>query len=228
MVGHHGLWGKRIYFEPSVAVPLLIAGPGIASGQRWSHPVSLLDLFPTACGLAGLPIPAGLDGVDQSAALRSPTTAQPIREYAPSSYYDYGIRINHRRNPDPSPNRAMRLVRTHDWKLVQVERGQEFLFNLAEDPAERVNRLNDPSCATIVGAMRAMLARGFDWESAHRQLEADRRRVPEFLSGQRPSMPNQYTLRDGRVCDAETGLYDARWLYIPKEATGGIIPQMLG
>ena len=228
MTARHGLWGKRIYFEPSVAVPLLISGPGVVSGQRWPHPVSLLDLFPTACGLAGLPIPPDLDGLDQSTALRSPATAQPIREYAPSSYYDYGIRINHRRNLEPTPNRAMRLVRTSDWKLVQVERGQELLFNLTEDPDERINRLNDPSCSTILNALRAMLAKDFSWEAAHRQLEADRLRVPEFLSGQRPSMPNQYTLRDGRVCDAETGLYDVRWLHIPKEATGGIIPQMLG
>ena len=228
MTARHGLWGKRVYFEPSVAVPLLIAGPGIAAGQIWPNPVSLLDLFPTACGLGGLPVPPDLDGMDQSAALRNPATAQPVREYAPSSYYDYGIRINHRRNPEISPNRAMRLVRTRDWKLVHIERGQELLFNLTEDPDERINRLNDPSCADILHAMRAMLAKSFDWEAAHRQLEADRLRVPEFLSGQRPSMPNQYTLRDGRICDAETGLYEVRWLYIPKEATGGIIPQMLG
>jgi choline-sulfatase len=228
MTARHGLWGKRVYFEQSVAVPLLIAGPGIATGQVWPNPVSLLDLFPTACGLANLPVPPDLDGVDQSAAFRNPATAKPVREYAPSSYFDYGIRINHRRNPEISPNRAMRLVRTRDWKLVHVERGQELLFNLTEDPDEHINRVNDPTCADILNAMRAMLAQGFDWEAAHRQLEADRLRVPEFLSGQRPSMPNQYTLRDGRIFDAETGLYEVRWLNIPKEATGGIIPQMLG
>lgn len=228
MTARHGLWGKRVYYEQSVAVPLLIAGPGIAEGQRWHNPVSLLDLFPTTCGLAGLPVPDGLDGVDQSTTLRNPSAASPTREFAPSSYYDYGIRINHRRNPDSAPHRAMRLVRTRDWKLVQVERGAELLFNLGEDPEERINRADDPQCAQTLQAMRAMLARGFTWDEVHRQLEADRRRVPEFLSGRRPSMPNQYTLRDGRVCDAETGLYEARWLYIPKEATGGIIPQMTG
>jgi len=35
-------------------------------------------------------------------------------------------------------------------------------------------------------------------------------------------------LRDGRVFDAEESLYGARWLYVPPEATGGIIPQQFG
>jgi choline-sulfatase len=229
MAARHGLWGKRVYFDPSVTVPLLISGPGIKPGRHeWDGPVSLMDLFPTTCALAGLPVPAGLDGVDQSAALRSPGETAPPRPFAPSSYFNYGIRINHRRNPDTAPQQAMRLVRTRDWKYVQVERGDELLFNLREDPDERVNLAADPAQADRVRDMRAMLETGFSWPEAHRQLEADRQRVPEFLSGQRPSMPNQYTLRDGRVCDAETGLYDARWLYIPPEATGGIIPQMRG
>ena len=58
MIGHHGIWGKIVYYEPSVGVPLLMTGPGIRAGHhRVAHPVSLLDLFPTTCGLAGLPIP---------------------------------------------------------------------------------------------------------------------------------------------------------------------------
>jgi choline-sulfatase len=229
MAGLHGLWGKRVYYEPSVAVPLLFTGPGIKPGRHvWRDPVSLMDLFPTTCALAGLPVPAGLDGIDQSAALRSPAEATAPREFAPSSYYNYGIRINHRRNPDTAPQRAMRLVRTRDWKYVQVERGDELLFNLKDDPFENANVVRDPAHGGLVASLRAMLEKDFSWESAHRQLEADRLRVPQYLSGRRPSMPNQYTLRDGRVCDAETGLYDARWLYIPPEATGGIIPQMEG
>ena len=229
MVGRHGLWGKRVYFEQSVAVPLLISGPGVKPGRHvWHDPVSLLDLFPTTCALAGLPIPAGLDGIDQSPALREPEGTAAPRLFASSSYYDYGIRINRVRSADQAPARAMRLVRTRDWKYVQVEKGGELLFNLLEDPNERVNRVAEPAQAARVNAMRSMLEKDFSWEAAHQQLEADRLRVPEFLSGQRPSTPNQYTLRDGRVCDAETGLYDARWLYIPPEATGGIIPQMKG
>lgn len=39
---------------------------------------------------------------------------------------------------------------------------------------------------------------------------------------------NLATLPDGRVFDAEKCLYDARWLTVPPNCTGGIIPQMFG
>lgn len=229
MIGRHGLWGKRVYYEESVAVPLPISGPGIKPGaHRWEKPVSLMDLFPTTCALAGIPIPAGLDGVDQSKALTTLDPECTPREFAPCSYYNYGIRINHQQNSDDAPMNAMRMVRTQDWKYVQMEKGRELLFHLKEDPGELHNRVDDPAQSERVQAMRTMLETNFSWDQAHLQLEADRLRVPEYLSGQRPSMPNQYTLRDGRVCDAESGLYEARWLHIPPEVTGGIIPQMKG
>ena len=73
MGGSHGLWQKSVYYEESMGVPLLMTGPGIQPGHsRVSGIVSLMDLFPTCCKLAGLPIPQGLDGVDFSPLLRDP------------------------------------------------------------------------------------------------------------------------------------------------------------
>jgi len=229
MAGRHGLWGKKVYYDESVTVPLLVSGPGVKPGQHiWNEPVSLMDLFPTTCALCGIPVPEDLDGIDQSGVFESLTAADAPRVFAPSSFYAYGTRINANTCPDDAPQRAMRLVRTKDWKYVEVERGSKRLFNLQRDPDENNNLADHPEQADRVETMRAMLEEGFDWDQVHRQLVTDRERVPELLSGQRPSTPNQYTLRDGRVCDAETGLYDVRWLCIPPEATGGIIPQMEG
>ena len=46
MLGQHGLWGKAVYYEPAVAVPMLITGPGVKPGHaRVTHPVSLLEAF---------------------------------------------------------------------------------------------------------------------------------------------------------------------------------------
>ena len=60
------------------------------------------------------------------------------------------------------------------------------------------------------------------------QLQADRERLPELVSGIKPTTPNQYQLPDGRVFDAEPSLYEARWLPVDDKATGGIIPQQFG
>jgi hypothetical protein len=76
--------------------------------------------------------------------------------------------------------------------------------------------------------MRAWLYQNFSWAEVHAQLATDRERVPGYLSGQRPTTPNQYMLPDGRIFDAEQALYEARWLAIPPGTTGGIIPQQFG
>ena len=239
MLGSHGCWGKQIYYDPSMGVPLLMSGPGIPEGSRLPQIVSLMDLFPTTCSLAGLPVPDGLDGVDFSGILSGGAAGttesadaahapKAPREYAPSAYYAYGVRINFNTRSEEEPHGAWRVVRTQEWKYVEVEGGSSLLFDLAGDPDERVNLAGQEHQKARCSNMRKMLFHDFSWEEVHRQLAADRARVPEFLSGNMPGTPNQYMLPDGRVFDAEGGLYGARWLAIPQGTTGGIIPQMFG
>ena len=232
MAGQHGLWGKSVYYDPSIGVPLLITGPGIAEGHHLvEHPISLLDLFPTTCALAGLPIPDGLDGVDFSQVLTAPDSAPAPQETVASANYVYGVIAKNQRNPptpDDAPYAAWRLVRDRRWKYVDVEGGEPLLFDLENDPEEMVNLADRPEHAQRCQTMREALFDGFNWKQVHTQLSADRERRLQFMSGQRPSTPNQYMLEDGRVFDAEGDLYGARWLYIPDEASGGIIPQQFG
>ena len=66
MLGEHGLWFKKHFFDHCARVPLIVYGP------NWVHPsshpdnVSLVDLVPTLCELAGLDAarhaPEPLDG----------------------------------------------------------------------------------------------------------------------------------------------------------------------
>ncbi|MFP4383952.1 MAG: sulfatase-like hydrolase/transferase [Spirochaetia bacterium] len=238
MLGSHGLWAKAVYYENAVKIPLLISGPDIAAqGTSLQDPVSLTDIFPTLCGLTGLPVPPGLDGNDFSLRLKAPGTAEPVREYCESMFFKYGTRIvggnlrDYRdRDGELTPGAAMRLLRSPEWKYVSIEGAEPLLFNLTEDPGETVNLSGDPRFAEIEKTMAAELESRITWEEIHRRLKADKERVPEFLSGQKPSTPNQYMLPDGRIFDAEKALYDSRWLFFdPRDARGGgIIPQMFG
>jgi arylsulfatase A-like enzyme len=54
MLGDHGQWDKQVPHRSSTAVPLVIAGPGVAPGRRERALVSLIDLNPTFLELAGL------------------------------------------------------------------------------------------------------------------------------------------------------------------------------
>ena len=61
MLGDHGHWGKGVPYHPSVGVPLIVAGPGVVTGQAVGAPTTTLDLTATFLELAGLDIPGDMD-----------------------------------------------------------------------------------------------------------------------------------------------------------------------
>lgn len=64
-LGEKKLYQKFALWERALRVPLIICGPGIEPQVQYK-PVSLLDIYPTVCGLAGLPVPNWCDGRDIS------------------------------------------------------------------------------------------------------------------------------------------------------------------
>ena len=229
MAGSRRCWGKMQYFDHSIGVPLLISGPNIDGDPVVRHPISLMDLFPTTCTMAGIPAPTGLDGIDMSELVYHPESTTTPRKFAPSAAYRYGVRIHYNQTAEDEPAAAWRCVRDERWKYVEVERGEILLFDLENDPEETKNVANLVENRERCGVMREWLYRDFSWELVHENLARDRARLPEYYSGLMPGTPNQYMLPDGRVFDAEKSLYDARWIAIPAGAeTGGIIPQQFG
>lgn len=66
MLGDHGLWAKRLFYEGSARVPMILVGtkPGpIPSGVVDERLVGLQDVMPTLLDIAGLPIPASVEGL---------------------------------------------------------------------------------------------------------------------------------------------------------------------
>ena len=56
-LGEHTLWCKHAVFENTMRVPLLIRLPKGKPGLRVQTPVEFIDIFPTLCGLANIPVP---------------------------------------------------------------------------------------------------------------------------------------------------------------------------
>ena len=123
MLGDHDQWGKSSFYQPSVGVPLVIAGPGAAVDTVFNGPVSLHDLSATFLEAAGVAIPPEMDS----------RSLWPILSGATRFHRDCvhsGL---------VTPKRAWHLVYDGRYKLVCVDDTPPRLFDLHEDPWEDVN-----------------------------------------------------------------------------------------
>ncbi|MBB3724158.1 sulfatase family protein [Nonomuraea dietziae] len=64
-MGAHRLFQKMAPYEESIRVPLVIAGPGVRHGTSRAM-VTSIDYAPTFLELAGLPVPADMDGASMT------------------------------------------------------------------------------------------------------------------------------------------------------------------
>ena len=72
-LGEHGSWCKQTNYDVDLHVPLMIRVPGIGSpGSRCERLVELLDLYPTLCDVAGIPIPETMEGTSLKPLLTDP------------------------------------------------------------------------------------------------------------------------------------------------------------
>lgn len=53
MLGDYGRWRKKVPYRPSIGIPMVVAGPGVAGGRVLDTPVSLIDLHDTFLAYAG-------------------------------------------------------------------------------------------------------------------------------------------------------------------------------
>lgn len=61
-LGEHGLWCKHVCYETTMRAPLIVAAPGKPGGGRARGLVEFIDIYPSLCELAGLPLPPHLEG----------------------------------------------------------------------------------------------------------------------------------------------------------------------
>jgi arylsulfatase A-like enzyme len=62
--GEHGFFHKNLgMYEAIVHIPYIAAGPGIAAGKVSAELVEQVDIFPTACEAAGVPVPESVQGL---------------------------------------------------------------------------------------------------------------------------------------------------------------------
>jgi len=144
-LGQHGLMGKQSNYDHSVRVPMIMAGPGIPEGRSSNAFTYVLDIYPTLCELADLPVPNSVEGQSLVPAMASD---DKIRDTLFFAYKD-----------------LHRAVRDDRYKLIEyVVKGSRTtqLFDLQSDPWELNNLAEDPACAGQMSALRGELVRWRD------------------------------------------------------------------
>ncbi|MEM6380015.1 MAG: sulfatase-like hydrolase/transferase, partial [Bacteroidota bacterium] len=157
-IGRHGLMGKQNLYEHTWRVPFIAKGPGIKPGTRTSGNIYLLDILPTLCDLAAIPIPATVEGKSFDPILKGKDTEN--RDVL------YGVYAG-------GSKPGMRSVRKGDWKLIKYDLmdgtvRQTQLFNFKENPQEylaehqrseamQTNLADDPQYAEKLAEMEALL-----------------------------------------------------------------------
>jgi arylsulfatase A-like enzyme len=94
--------GKQFMYEEGMRIPLVVRGPGIEAGHVRSDLVLQIDLAATSLALAGIEIPASMQGVDLLAG-----------DYRPRQYI-----VSARDRCDETVDR-MRAVRTENFKYIR-------------------------------------------------------------------------------------------------------------
>jgi choline-sulfatase len=140
MLGEHSLWWKHTFYEESARVPLIVSWPGvIPAGQRSERVVSALDVTATmvdALDAPALPTCAGRSFLDLLTGQDRAWEDVAFSEYCSDEFA-------------PEGGVYQRMVRQGEWKLVYYYGQEPQLFNLAEDPQERVDLASSPACREI-------------------------------------------------------------------------------
>ena len=72
-LAEHTLWCKHSCFETSMHAPLIVRAPGVTkAGQRTKALTEFIDIYPSLCELAGLPLPPHLHGRSFVPLLKNP------------------------------------------------------------------------------------------------------------------------------------------------------------
>ncbi len=146
--GEFGLWSKigGIRSRAITRIPIFISYPGhVKAGTVYAEMAESIDVFPTLCELAGLPISDHVQGASLLPLLGD--NPRPVREDALTE------------------NAYRKALATKRWRyMVNIGEQKDELYDLENDPWELHNLIDDPACAEVASRLQRRLL--------HRAIEA--------------------------------------------------------
>ena len=129
-LGEKSHWRKFALWEEPTRAPFIVVAPGVTKpGGVSTRTVDFMSIYPTLCELAGIPVPAHVEGSSILSLLRDPQAP-----WSQPAITTHGFQ-NH-------------TVRTEQWRYIRYADGGEELYDETADPYEWTNLAKNPAFAT--------------------------------------------------------------------------------
>jgi len=155
-LGEHSLWCKHTNFEIATRAPLIISAPGQKNrGAKTDALAEFVDIYPTICDLAGVPVPKHCEGISLK-----PVMDNPTREWKKAAFSQY-----------PRPGNIMGYsMRTDRYRYTEWqnrdtgEAAAVELYDYKTDPGGNINVAGLPESREVVVQLSKQLRAG--WKPA--------------------------------------------------------------
>jgi choline-sulfatase len=161
MLGEHGMWFKRTFYDPATKVPLVISCPDLfPTRKKVSEVVSLVDLAATFMKLADVPDCDTWITEMNGDSLDSLILGEDDgwKDEVVCEYYGEG------------PIQPMVMIRKERFKYVYVHEQPPLLFDLENDPHEVHNLAQLVEYESVMKEFEARISNDFDMEKIRKEI----------------------------------------------------------
>jgi choline-sulfatase len=152
--GAHRWNQKTVFYEEASKVPFIISFTGLKPRKSDYLVQTGIDLMPTLCEFAGIPIPENIRGVSLKQ-LITDEIALPERKYiVVSDHLVQGEAVNGQK---PTPEGRMLRNKQFKYWIYNEGNQKETLYDLQNDPGEMNNLVNDPKFSKELKNCRSQL-----------------------------------------------------------------------
>jgi arylsulfatase A-like enzyme len=172
MMGSHGRMQKQVPFEESCRVPFMVRYPGVTTkGGKSDALFAAVDMYPTLCGLAGIPAPPHCAGRDHSPIMRGEKMNEADMVFLMNQVATGGSQFGEeagepaRQQPRQGAGGTLEFVNQPSYRGVRTKThtyavtltGRWLLFDNIADPYQLKNLVSDPSQKPLMEQLDAAI-----------------------------------------------------------------------
>ncbi len=180
-LGEHNGWCKQTNYEIDTRVPLIISGYGVAArGSQSKALTEFVDIYPTLCEMAHLPVPGHLQGTSLVPLLENPSLQWKTAAFSQFLLGRYGrtTTVEGEQMGYAIRTNRYRYVEWYVWNKEDNTPGELLfaeLFDHSEDPQENINLARDPRYMQIRDSLSVELKKGWRFAKppVHGEFESE-------------------------------------------------------